>query len=196
MKKILILNGSNTGTTMYFATKIIEENSKKHSGEEFDVKILDLTNEFKGKLMTSETILSGAYYSDSDTYINMLLETDIIVVVSSMTNFSISDTMKAFFNKVVVKGKTFEYSQNGPYAMLEDKFKEKEVVILFTSGSGIEFLPPAVQHIPQTIADTMNFIGFSKISIHWGDGTNMPDMMSKSLDQKYDAMNEKLYFDL
>jgi len=196
MKKILILNGSNTGTTMYFATKIIEENSKKHSGEEFDVKILDLTNEFKGKLMTSETILSGAYYSDSDTYINMLLETDIIVVVSSMTNFSISDTMKAFFNKVVVKGKTFEYSQNGPYAMLEDKFKEKEVVILFTSGSGIEFLPPAVQHIPQMIADTMNFIGFSKISIHWGDGTNMPDMMSKSLDQKYDAMNEKLYFDL
>lgn len=195
MKKVLILNGSNTGTTMYFAQKIAQEYAKKHSGQQHDVKILDLSKEFKGQLMTSDTILSGSFYSDSDAYINMLLETDKIVAVTSMTNFAISDTMKAFINKVVVNGKTFVYSEQGPYALLEDKFKNKEVIILFTSGSPKEFLPPAVQHIPQTLADTMKFIGFSNISIHWGDGTNVPDMINMSWDEKYDAMHGKVYFD-
>lgn len=196
MKKILILNGSNTGTTMFFAKKIVEENAKKTSGEQLDVKILDLSKELKGQLMTSETILSGSFYSDSDSYINMLLESDKIIVVSSMANYGLSDTIKALMNKVVVNGKTFAYNEQGPYAILEDKFKEKDVVILFTSGSPKEFLPPAVQQIPQTLADTIKFIGFSKISIYWGDGTNMVDMLSKSLDEKYEAMRGKVYFDL
>lgn len=196
MKKILILNGSNTGTTMYFAQKIVEENAKKTTGVKHDIKIHDLSKELKGQLMTSETILSGSFYSDSDLYINMLLESDKIIVVSSMTNYGLSDTIKALINKVVVDGKTFAYNEHGPYAILEDKFKEKDIVILFTSGSPKEFLPPAVQQVPQTLADTIKFIGFSNISIHWGDGTNMPEMLSKTLDQKYNAMHEKVYFDL
>lgn len=196
MKKILILNGSNTGTTMYFAEKIIEENTRKYNGEKPEIKILDLSVEFKGQLMSSETILSGSFYSDSDVYINMFLENDKIIAVSSMQNYALSDTIKAIINKIVVNGKTFGYNEYGPYALLEDKFREKEVVILFTSGSLKEYLPPAVQQIPQTLADTMKFIGFSKISIYWGDGTNMPDLVTKTLDQKYEAMREKVYFDL
>lgn len=196
MKKILILNGSNTGTTMYFAQKIVEENDMKINGEELDVKIIDLSKELQGQLLTSEAIISGSFYSDSDTYINMLLEADKIVAVSSMANYGLCDTIKAFINKVVVNGKTFGYNEYGPYALLEEKFKEKEVVILFTSGSPKEYLPPAVQHIPQTLADSLKFIGFSRIAIHWGDGTNSPAMMAKSLDEKYEIMHEKVYFDL
>lgn len=40
MKKVLILNGSNTGTTMYLAQKIVEENNNKVKGEELDLKIM------------------------------------------------------------------------------------------------------------------------------------------------------------
>lgn len=194
MKQILILNGSNTGTSIYFAKKIAYEQLENHEGKQQVVKIIDLSKELRGQLMTSETILSGSFYADSETYINMLLEADKIIAVTSMTNFAISDTMKAFINKVVVNGKTFTYGANGPIALLEEKFKNKEIFILFTSGSPKEFLPAAVQHIPKTLADTFKFIGFRNISIHWGDGTNTPDMLNKSLDEIYEAMLEKINF--
>jgi FMN-dependent NADH-azoreductase len=191
MKKVLVLNGSNLGTTMYFAEKIIQENANKH-----EVKILDLSKLFKDQLLTSETVLSGSFYADADICIEALLEADTIIAVSSMTNYGMSDTFKTFINKVLVNGKTFEYGPNGPTAILEEKFRHKEVIILFTSGSPKEYLPQAAQQTPQMIADAFKFIGFTKISINWGGGTNMPDMMNKSLDEKYEALREKIYFEI
>jgi len=191
MKNVLVLDGSNTGTGAHFAKRILQE----QVGKDQTVTVLDLSVELKGALLCRENILNGEFYADSDRYIDLLRNADRIIAISSMCNFALSATMAAFVNKVTIRGKTFAYGPTGPYALLAEQFKDKEVIVLFTSGSPRTFLPEAVAHIPTTLVNVFQFIGFKNVRLFWGDGSNMPEMVGKSLDEKYEAMREKVIFD-
>lgn len=66
-----------------------------------------------------------------DKLTHRLVESDMLVIVSPMHNFGMPGVVKLWFDAVIQKGKTFDYSPEGmPFGML----KGKKALVLFTSG--------------------------------------------------------------
>lgn len=67
-----------------------------------------------------------------DQLTDSLLENDMLLITSPMHNFGMPGVVKLWFDAVIQKGKTFDYSTDGsPYGLL----KGKKALILFTSGA-------------------------------------------------------------
>src|SRR5260221_673722 len=49
------------------------------------------------------------------------LEADVIVIGAPMYNFGIASQLKAWFDRIVVGGKTFRYTANGPEGLAGGK---------------------------------------------------------------------------
>ncbi len=70
--------------------------------------------------------------STSDEAINALQEADTIVIEAPMYNFTITSTLKAYFDQIARVGITFRYTGNGllPVGLL----KNKQAYLAITSG--------------------------------------------------------------
>lgn len=175
MRKVLVLNASITGNTLS-ATKIVES---KRTNESWNY--VDLNEELDGQLLTSKSI--SGFYSDSEKYISQLLEHDEVFIATPMINFNSSPALEAWFAKVIIPGRTFAYKGNAYDAPLGEKFKNKKVTILMTSGSTLNFYTESIKQVSSIIADRLRIIGFENISIKWISGTNMSQNSGKSIEK-------------
>src|SRR5262249_22935210 len=66
----------------------------------------------------------------SDELIDELAAADIVVIAAPMINFSVSSTLKSWFDYVARAGRTFRYSETGPQGLMTGK----RVVIVSASG--------------------------------------------------------------
>src|SRR6185295_6167266 len=66
----------------------------------------------------------------SDALIEEFLAADALIIGAPLYNFAIPSGLKAWIDRVVVAGKTFQYSAQGPVGLAGDK----KVVIVATSG--------------------------------------------------------------
>lgn len=95
----------------------------------------------------------------ADTMIEELIEADIIIVGAPIYNFGPPASLKAWADLVARAGTTFNYSENGPVGLLENK---KAYILVVSGGtkinSEIDFMTPWLQFF-------LGFIGIKDIEI-------------------------------
>jgi FMN-dependent NADH-azoreductase len=85
------------------------------------------------------------------------LAADVIVIGAPMYNFTLPTQLKAWIDRIVIAGRTFHYTENGP----EGLAKGKRVIIALARGGFYNEGSPAasLEHLETYLRGVFNFIG-------------------------------------
>jgi FMN-dependent NADH-azoreductase len=103
--------------------------------------------------MTLEAFLA----LDSGADVQQFLDADIVVIGAGFYNFSIPSQLKAWVDRIAVKGKTFAYGENGPVGLAAGK----RVIIALARGNVYGEGSPyaAYEHAETLLRSIFSFIG-------------------------------------
>jgi FMN-dependent NADH-azoreductase len=104
----------------------------------------------------------------SDALIEEFLAADALIIGAPLYNFTIPSGLKAWIDRVVVAGKTFRYSAEGPIGLAGDK----KVVIVATSGGKYADSPVDFAHVGH-LKTVLNFLGVKDVSVVRAAGLNL-----------------------
>lgn len=104
----------------------------------------------------------------SDALIEEFLAADALIIGAPLYNFTIPSGLKAWFDRVLVAGKTFKYSAEGPVGLAGDK----KVVIVATSGGKYEGTPVDAAHIGH-LTTVLGFVGIKDVTVVRAAGLNI-----------------------
>jgi FMN-dependent NADH-azoreductase len=95
-------------------------------------------------------------FSDTST-LDEFLAADIVVIGAPMYNFSLPTQLKAWIDRILIAGKTFRYTENGPEGLAGGK---RVIVGLARGGFYNEGSPAsALEHLETYLRGIFNFIG-------------------------------------
>lgn len=87
------------------------------------------------------------------------LAADVVVIGAGMYNFTIPSQLKAWFDRVLIAGKTFQYTAEGPRGLAGDK---KVYIALSRGGYYGEGQPAAaIEHAESYLRAVLGFIGIT-----------------------------------
>ncbi|MDE1766993.1 MAG: NAD(P)H-dependent oxidoreductase [Thaumarchaeota archaeon] len=121
-----------------------------------------------------------------------LISADVVVVAYPMYNFSMPASVKAWFDSVMLKGKTWD-AKDGSYAGL---MKGKKALVLVASGGFYGKEPMASWEHALSLGKTeFQFMGYSDVRGVLAEGMNAGDenkmsVLTKSLRQVQDIARE------
>lgn len=114
-----------------------------------------------------QTDAEKAASARSDQLIDELLAADVVVIASSMYNFGMTSTLKAWFDHVLRAGRTFKYTEAGPIGLTPDR---KVYVVTARGGryvgSPLDFQAPHVRQL-------LGFIGITDVEFVNVEGQSM-----------------------
>ena len=95
-------------------------------------------------------------FADSSV-LDEFLAADIVVIGAPMYNFTVPSQLKAWIDRIVIAGKTFHYTANGPEGLVKDK---RVIVALARGGFYGEGAPAApLEHLETYLKGVFNFLG-------------------------------------
>lgn len=97
---------------------------------------------------------------------------DVIVVGAPMYNFTIPTQLKAWLDRVLQAGVTFQYTENGPQGLLEGK---KAIIASGRGGVYSVGDAAALDHQEAYLKTALGFIGITDVEIVRAEGLNMGD---------------------
>jgi FMN-dependent NADH-azoreductase len=105
--------------------------------------------------------------ADNDV-LKEFLDADVIVIGAPMYNFGIASQLKAWFDRIVVAGKTFRYSAEGPVGLAGGK----TVIVASARGNVYESGSPlaAVDFQEPYLRTVFRFIGVGEIKVIRAEG--------------------------
>lgn len=176
--------------TRKFTTKVIAGLKEKHP----DAKIIlrDLAVNPVNHISGAEI---GATYTPADQrtpeqratlqtvedLLGELVSADVIVIGAPMHNFSVTSTLKAWIDHIVVPGRTYQYGEGGiPHGLLA---ADKKVIVVSASG-GVYSEPPmiAFDFLKGYLRHVMGFIGLTDVSFISAEGVSRaPDIAAKGM---------------
>jgi len=113
----------------------------------------------------------------SDTLIEEFLAADALIIGAPLYNFTIPSGLKAWIDRVVVAGKTFQYSAEGPVGLAGTK----KVVIVATSGGKYGDSPVDLAHVGH-LKQVLGFLGLKDVTVIRAAGLNMgPDVRAAAI---------------
>ena len=85
------------------------------------------------------------------------LAADTIVIGAPMYNFTLPSQLKAWIDRILVAGKTFRYTENGPEGLASGK----RVIVALARGGFYDANSPAasLEHLETYLRGVFNFIG-------------------------------------
>ncbi|WP_341328431.1 NAD(P)H-dependent oxidoreductase [Methylotuvimicrobium sp. KM2] len=104
---------------------------------------------------------------ESETLIDEIKRSDVIVIGLPMYNFGIPSTLKAYFDRIARAGLTFRYTENGPEGLLPGK-----KVYVFAARGGM-YAGTALDSQTNYVRDFLNFLGITDIEFVYAEGLNM-----------------------
>jgi len=120
-----------------------------------------------------------------------LFAADVIVIGAPMYNFGIPSQLKAWIDRIVIAGKTFQYGANG----VEGLAGGRKVVVASARGGfygtdtgreGADFQETYLRHV-------FNFIGITDIEFVRAEGIGMgPDQRAKSINDAHVEIETRL----
>jgi FMN-dependent NADH-azoreductase len=127
---------------------------------------------FQGNAPSSESL--GNDIALGGTYIDELFSADIIIIGVPMYNFSIPGQLKAWIDRVLVAGRTFHYTANGPEGLLP---AGKKVYVASTRGGVYSGTSPLahLDHQETLLTAVLNFIGLTDITVIRAEGLALGD---------------------
>jgi FMN-dependent NADH-azoreductase len=101
------------------------------------------------------------------------LAADVIVIGAPMYNFAISSSLKAWLDRILVAGKTFRYTANGPEGLAGGK----RVIIASSRGGfyGKDTAAAAMDFQEPYLRAALGFIGISDIEFVRAEGIAVGD---------------------
>jgi FMN-dependent NADH-azoreductase len=108
---------------------------------------------------------------------------DVVVIGAPMYNFSVPSQLKAWIDRIVIAGKTFHYTANGP----EGLAKGKRVIIGLARGGFYGDGSPvaSLEHFETYLRGVFNFIGVEPEFVI-AEGVNVsPEQRETSLKQAF-----------
>ena len=112
------------------------------------------------------------------------LAADIVVIGAPMYNFTLPTQLKAWLDRLLVAGKTFRYTENGPEGLV----KNKRVIVALARGGFYDSGSPAsaLEHLETYLRGVFNFIGIEPEFVA-ADGLNIgPEQRQQSISQALD----------
>jgi len=114
-----------------------------------------------------------------ETLMEELLAADVIVLGAPMYNFSIPSQLKSWLDRVVVKGRTFQYTAAGPVGLAGGK---RAVIVSTRGGIYAEGAPAQkMDHQETYLKAALRFIGISDVSVIRAEGLNISDMREEAI---------------
>lgn len=115
--------------------------------------------------------LGARMAGEPDQALEDFLTADIVVIGAPMYNFSVPAQLKAWIDSVLVAGKTFSYTAEGPKGLAGDK----QVIIASARGGFYSPGSPmaAVDHQESYLKSIFAFIGIKDIEIVRAEGLAM-----------------------
>ena len=112
------------------------------------------------------------------------LDADVVVIGAPMYNLGIPSQLKAWFDRILVAGKTFRYTANGPEGLSGDK---RVIVASARGGLYAPGTPQAAADFHEPYLRTLfRFIGIDEIAVVRAEGVAI------SPEQRQAAVNEAL----
>lgn len=111
---------------------------------------------------------------------------ELIVIGAPLYNFTIPSGLKAWVDRIVVAGKTFRYTSEGPEGLV----KNKKAIIVATSGGNYADTAVDQMHVGY-LKQMLNFIGITDIEVVRAAGLAMSEHRGTSLEKargQIDAM--------
>ena len=108
-----------------------------------------------------------------ETLLEEFLAADVIVLGAPMYNFSIPSQLKSWLDRVLVRGRTFQYTESGPVGLAGGK---KAVIVSSRGGIYGEGSPARVMdHQESYLKTVLGFAGITDVSVIRAEGVNMPE---------------------
>ena len=140
------INGENSASRIISA-KIVDQVKATQWGEE--VVYRDLAAE-------PLPHLTLAAFADSSV-LDEFLAADTIVIGAPMYNFTLPSQLKAWLDRILVAGKTFRYTAEGPESLASGR----RVIVALARGGIYDAGSPAasLEHLESYLRGVFNFIG-------------------------------------
>ncbi|RZF55973.1 FMN-dependent NADH-azoreductase [Acinetobacter halotolerans] len=181
--KLLHLDSSALGE--YSATReighAIVQELKKHGP--LDVTYRDLHTDPIPHFVKHLDSLSAEAQVD-ERILQQFEETDVFVLGAPMYNLSIPTTLKAWIDRILIAGRTFRYTENGPQGLVSGK----KVIIVSARGSAYGDQFP-MDHQESYLKDIFNFLGVQDVFIVRAEGMAFPTR-SQSISQTINSIPE------
>ncbi len=104
------------------------------------------------------------------TVLDEFLAADTIVIGAPMYNFTLPSQLKSWLDRILVAGKTFRYTENGPEGLAGGK---RVIVAVSRGGFYAEGSPAAsLEHLETYLSGVLGFIGITPEFVH-ADGINL-----------------------
>jgi FMN-dependent NADH-azoreductase len=120
------------------------------------------------------------------TALDEFLAADIVVIGAPMYNFSIPSQLKAWIDRIAVRGKTFRYGPNGPQGLAGNK----RVIVAISRGGfyGAGTPTATLEHVETYLRSVFNFIGVTSPEFISADGVQVgPEHREKALANALEA---------
>jgi FMN-dependent NADH-azoreductase len=117
------------------------------------------------------------------------LAADTIVIGAPMYNFTVPSQLKAWIDRVVVRGKTFHYGANGPEGLAGNK----RVIIAASRGGlyGPGAPGAALEHMESYLRGIFSFIGVTNLEIIVAEGLLVgPEQREKAMQAALQAATD------
>jgi FMN-dependent NADH-azoreductase len=147
-----------------------------------------------GARMNPDTQLSDEQRRDVEAgnrALEEFLAADLIVIGTPMYNFSVPSQLKAWIDRILVAGKTFQYSAKG----IEGLAKGKKVIVVSARGGFYSAESPMASFDFQEayLRKVFGFIGISEIEFVRAEGLNIsPEQRGKSMKAAQTVIKEEL----
>ncbi|XUM20694.1 FMN-dependent NADH-azoreductase [Bradyrhizobium oligotrophicum S58] len=107
------------------------------------------------------------------------LRADIVVIGAPMYNFSIPSQLKAWIDRIMVPGKTFQYGAGGPQGLAGGK----RVIVAVSRGGYYGDAPmTALEHLETYLRGVFGFIGVTALEFIAADGIMVgPEQRDKAV---------------
>jgi FMN-dependent NADH-azoreductase len=112
--------------------------------------------------------------------LDQFLAADTVVIGAPMYNFTLPTQLKAWIDRIVIAGRTFQYGANGPEGLAGPK---RVIIALARGGIYSEGSPAAaLEHLETYLRGVFNFIGIEPDFVV-AEGLNLgPDHRQQALD--------------
>ena len=123
--------------------------------------------------------LQHAELARGENLLAELLAADVLVIGAPMYNFSIPSQLKAWLDRVMVAGRTFKYTENGPVGLVNGK----QAIIVSTRGSVYAAGSPAqlMDHQESYLKAALGFIGITDITVVRAEGVSMKEKRAQAI---------------
>jgi FMN-dependent NADH-azoreductase len=121
--------------------------------------------------LASEPLAHLTFDAFADTSVlDEFLAADTIVIGAPMYNFTLPSQLKAWIDRILVAGKTFRYTENGPEGLATGK----RVIVALARGGFYDSGSPAasLEHLETYLRGVFNFIGIEPEFVA-ADGLNI-----------------------